>query len=101
MFLNMLEYSYVSLGGTVVLLIFSYLFVPVRISRKRRAILGLVHVSAHLTAAMILMLLLEIGIEICIRHGLLGTAGELRFSFMKCLSTLVQMLPVCIYKYCN
>ena len=70
MFLNMLEYSYVSLGGTVVLLIFSYLFVPAKISRKRRAVLGLVHVIAHLTAAMVLMLLLEIGIEICIlRHS--------------------------------
>ena len=79
MFLNMLEYSYVSLGGTVVLLIFSYLFVPAKISRKRRALLGLVHVSAHLTAAMVLMLLLEIGIEICIRHGLLGTAGKSGF----------------------
>lgn len=74
-FVNMLEYSYVSLSGTLVLLILSYLFVPVKISKKRRAFIGFIHVSAHLTAAMILMLLLEIGIEICIRHGLLGSAG--------------------------
>lgn len=74
-FVNMLEFSYVSLGATLVLLIFSYFFVPVKISRKRRAFLGFLHVSAHLTAAMILMLLLETGIEICIRHGLLGAAG--------------------------
>ncbi|KAH7429398.1 hypothetical protein KP509_09G046200 [Ceratopteris richardii] len=72
---NMMEYSYISLGGTLVLLVIAYFFVPSKISRKRRLFLGLVHVIAHLAAAMILMLLLEIGVEICIRHGLLGTAG--------------------------
>jgi hypothetical protein len=37
--------------------------------------IGILHVSAHLAAALILMLLLEIGIEICIRHDLLATSG--------------------------
>lgn len=73
--LHMLEYSYVSLGGTLVLFIIAYLFVPPKISRKRRAFLGFVHVSVHVTAAIFLMLLLEIAVEICVRHGLLGTAG--------------------------
>lgn len=49
-------------------------------SRKKRAIIGVVHVSAHLAAALILMVLLEIGVETCIRHNLLATSGK----FMLC-----------------
>ncbi|PNY03968.1 hypothetical protein L195_g000379 [Trifolium pratense] len=54
---------------------FAYSFVPPKLSRKKRAMVGILHVSAHLAAALILMLLLEIGIEICIRHDLLATSG--------------------------
>jgi hypothetical protein len=61
--------------GALVLLISAYSFVPPKLSRKKRAIIGILHVSAHLAAALILMLLLEIGIEICIRHDLLATSG--------------------------
>lgn len=64
-----------SLVGAIVLLIAAYSFVPPKLSRKKRAIIGVLHVSAHLTAALILMLLLEIGVETCIRHKLLGTSG--------------------------
>eukprot|EP01018_Ginkgo_biloba_P006074 Gb_19683 [translate_table: standard] len=74
-FMYMLEHSYVSLAGTLVLLLLSILFVPVKVSRRRRAIIGFLHVSAHMTAAMMLMLLLELGIETCVRHKLLGTSG--------------------------
>ncbi|TQD69904.1 hypothetical protein C1H46_044564 [Malus baccata] len=37
--------------------------------------IGVLHVSAHLAAALILMLLLELGVEMCIQHKLLGTSG--------------------------
>ncbi|KAK7291133.1 hypothetical protein RIF29_06041 [Crotalaria pallida] len=74
-FTYIVEHSYVSLAGAIVLLIAAYSFVPSKLSRKKRAIIGVLHVSAHLFAALILMLLLELGIEICIRHKLLGTSG--------------------------
>ncbi|XXG87147.1 hypothetical protein AAC387_Pa11g1907 [Persea americana] len=74
-FMYMLEHSYVSLVGTLLLLMASYLFIPSKMSQKRRLMIGVLHVSAHMTAALILMLLLELGIETCIRHGLLATSG--------------------------
>uniref|UniRef100_A0A1D1Y2F3 Salicylate O-methyltransferase n=1 Tax=Anthurium amnicola TaxID=1678845 RepID=A0A1D1Y2F3_9ARAE len=74
-FLYMLEHSYVSLAGYVVLIIVSLLFVPSKVSRKRQAIIGVLHVSAHMAAALILMLLMELGVEMCIRHRLLATSG--------------------------
>lgn len=64
-----------SLVGAILLLIAAYSFVPPKLSRKKRAIIGVLHVSAHLAAALILMLLLEIGVEICIQHKLLATSG--------------------------
>ncbi|KAL0323083.1 UNVERIFIED_CONTAM: hypothetical protein Sangu_1927600 [Sesamum angustifolium] len=50
-------------------------FVPSKVSRKRKVMIGVLHVSAHLSAALILMLLLELGIDTCIRHNLLATSG--------------------------
>ncbi|KMT19303.1 hypothetical protein BVRB_1g013090 [Beta vulgaris subsp. vulgaris] len=70
-----LEHSYVSFIGTLLLLITAITFVPSKISRKRRIVIGIIHVSAHVTAALILMLLLELGVEMCIRHQLLATSG--------------------------
>ncbi|XP_015885478.1 uncharacterized protein LOC107420920 isoform X2 [Ziziphus jujuba] len=74
-FIYMLEHSYVSLAGALMLLVAAITFVPSKVSRKKRAIIGVIHVSAHLAAALILMLLLEIGVETCIRHNLLATSG--------------------------
>lgn len=74
-FIYILQNSCVSFVGALVLLISAYSFVPPKLSRKKRAMIGVLHVSAHLSAALILMLLLEIGIEICIRHDLLATSG--------------------------
>ncbi|KAF5190616.1 Calcineurin-like metallo-phosphoesterase superfamily protein [Thalictrum thalictroides] len=74
-FLYILEYSSVSSAGTLFLLIAAYLFVPNKLSRKKRAVIGVLHVSAHLASALILMLLLELGVETCIRHQLLATSG--------------------------
>ncbi|CAJ2675481.1 unnamed protein product [Trifolium pratense] len=74
-FIYILQHSCVSFVGALVLLISAYSFVPPKLSRKKRAMVGILHVSAHLAAALILMLLLEIGIEICIRHDLLATSG--------------------------
>lgn len=73
--LYIFEHSYVSSVGSLTLLMASYSFVPSKLSRRRRAIIGGLHVLAHLTAALLLMLLLELGIEICIRNHLLATSG--------------------------
>jgi len=74
-FMDMLEHSYVSVTGLLVLVALSVLFVPVKVSRSKRVVIGLLHASAHLTAAMALMMMLEIGLETCVRHRLLGTSG--------------------------
>ncbi|XP_044511107.1 uncharacterized protein LOC123229391 [Mangifera indica] len=74
-FVYVLGHSYVSLTGTLLLLIAAISFVPSKASRKKRVIIGMLHVSAHLTAAIVLMLLLELGVETCIRHNLLATSG--------------------------
>lgn len=74
-FVYVTEQSYVSFTGVVMLLIVAIMFVPSKISRKKRLLIGVLHVAAHLTAALILMLLLELGIEICIQHKLLATSG--------------------------
>lgn len=74
-FMHVLEHSYVSMTGAILLLILAIAFVPPKVSRKKRAVIGILHVSAHLAAALILMLLLELGIETCIRHKLLATSG--------------------------
>lgn len=81
-FVQMLGHSYVSMVGTLVLLLLAVSFVPVKVSRKKRIVIGLLHVCAHLTAAMILMLLLEIGLETCVRHNLLGTSGTYFFAIL-------------------
>ncbi|CAN6466743.1 unnamed protein product [Victoria cruziana] len=74
-FTDMLEHSYVSPMGILALLITAFLFIPSKMSIKRRVVLGVLHVSVHVIAAVLLMLLLELGIETCVRHRLLGTAG--------------------------
>lgn len=72
----MLGHSYVSSVGAFFLLVAAIIFVPSKVSRKRKVIIGVLHVSAHLSSALILMLLMELGIETCIRHKLLATSGE-------------------------
>ncbi|KAJ6792744.1 Uncharacterized protein M6B38_237155 [Iris pallida] len=74
-FMFMIEHSYVSSTGILVLMIASYAFVPTKLSRKGRVIIGALHVSAHMSAALILMLLLELAIDMCIRNRLLATSG--------------------------
>lgn len=80
--MHVLEHSYVSMTGATLLLILAIAFVPPKVSRKKRVVIGILHVSSHLAAALILMLLLELGIETCIRHKLLATSGKLRFLFL-------------------
>jgi len=74
-FLQMLNHSYVSMIGTLILAILAVSFVPVKVSQIKRIIIGLLHMILHLLSAMTLMLLLEIGIETCVRHNHLGTSG--------------------------
>ncbi|KAK9756332.1 hypothetical protein RND81_01G089700 [Saponaria officinalis] len=59
----------------MLLLIAAIMFVPPKVSRKRQVLIGILHAFAHLSAALILMLLLELGVELCIRHKLLATSG--------------------------
>ena len=75
-FIFLLGQSYVSSAGALLLLIAAFAFIPSKLSRKRRMIIGILHVSSHLASALILMLLLELGIETCIRHKLLATSGD-------------------------
>ena len=86
-FIYMLQRSYISFAGALVLLIVAIAFVPSKVSRKKRAIIGIIHVSAHLAAALVLMLLLELGLETCIRHKLLATSGQY-FCSDECHSSL-------------
>lgn len=90
----MLEHSYVSLAGALLLLIVAITFVPPKVSRKKRVIIGVLHVSAHLASALILMLLLELGVETCVQHKLLATSGDFFFS---CHVLLRNLLVSYIY----
>ncbi|KAL0366168.1 UNVERIFIED_CONTAM: hypothetical protein Sradi_3506900 [Sesamum radiatum] len=74
-FIYMLGHSYVSPAAVFFLLVAAITFVPSKVSRKRKVMIGVLHVFAHLSAALILMLLLELGIDTCIRHNLLATSG--------------------------
>ncbi|KAI3726692.1 hypothetical protein L1987_66492 [Smallanthus sonchifolius] len=74
-FMYMVGESYVSFVGALILLVATILFVPPKVSKKKRVIIGVVHVSAHLVLALVLMLLMELGVETCIRHNLLATSG--------------------------
>jgi len=87
-FVYVTEQSYVSFTGVLMLLITAIMFVPSKISRRKRLLIGILHVSAHLMAALILMLLLELGIEICIQHKLLANSGQFPFHRMLWLSSL-------------
>ena len=80
---EILERSYVSLAGVVTLLMVSFFFVPTKLSRRRRALLGFLHAAAHITSAVLLMLLMELAIEICIRNHLLATSGWFIFFFSR------------------
>lgn len=75
-FMFTIEHSYVSSTGVLVLILLSYSFVPTKLSRKWRAVIGILHVSAHMVAALILMLLLELVVDMCIRNRLLATSGR-------------------------
>lgn len=74
-FKYMIEHSYVSSSGTVLLILLSFSFIPTKLPWKKRSVIGLLHISAHIAAALILMMLLEMAIDICIRNHLLATSG--------------------------
>lgn len=72
--LYMLGNTYVSLVGALLLLIATVSFVPSKVSRKWRLMIGILHASAHFSSALILMLVFELRVEMCIRHQLLATS---------------------------
>ncbi|KAF5792364.1 putative calcineurin-like phosphoesterase domain, ApaH type, metallo-dependent phosphatase [Helianthus annuus] len=73
-FMYMVGQSYVSFVGALILLVAAILFVPSKVSKKKRVIIGVLHVSAHIVLALVLMLLMELCIQICIRNNLLATS---------------------------
>ncbi|KAF5444981.1 hypothetical protein F2P56_034072 [Juglans regia] len=74
-FIYMLEHSYVSLGAAMLLVVVAMAFIPSKVSWKKRVAIGILHVSAHLSAALILMLVLELGVGVLVHRKLLGTSG--------------------------
>ncbi|XP_040998137.1 uncharacterized protein LOC121244173 [Juglans microcarpa x Juglans regia] len=74
-FIYMLEHSYVSLGAATLLVVVAMAFIPSKVSWKKRVAIGILHVSAHLSAALILMLVLELGVGVLVHRKLLGTSG--------------------------
>ncbi|KAK8567138.1 hypothetical protein V6N13_005050 [Hibiscus sabdariffa] len=79
-------------------------FFDLLLARKKRAIIGVLHVSAHLVVALILMLLLELGLETCIQHNLLATYGAIIyyasiFLYLWVFSTHVVSLVFGSYLY--
>ncbi|KAF6145694.1 hypothetical protein GIB67_028915 [Kingdonia uniflora] len=76
-FIYMIELSYVSLSRMLLLLITKISFISSKLSLKKRAIIGTLHVSVHMAIALILVLLLESSIEMYIHHCLLANLGLL------------------------
>ncbi|KAF6138651.1 hypothetical protein GIB67_032545 [Kingdonia uniflora] len=65
-------------GGTLGMLLLrmtTFSFISFKLLLKMRAIIGILHVSAHRAATLILVLLLESSIEIYIHHRLLENLG--------------------------
>jgi len=96
-FIQMLNHSYISMIGTLILAVFAISFVPIKVSRIKRIMIGLLHVTLHLLSAMTLMLLLEIGIETCVRHNHLGTSGmnsynKLNFKLEVCNIRIMKII---------
>ncbi|KAL0017342.1 hypothetical protein SO802_004411 [Lithocarpus litseifolius] len=79
-FIYMMDLSYVSLGGATLLLILAVAFVPSKVSCKTRVMIGVLHVTAHLAAALILMLVLELGIETLPNTYMLTNSTTIFFS---------------------
>lgn len=105
-FLDMLEHSYVSVVGALILAVLSCLFVPVKVSRRKRIVIGLLHFGAHLTSAIAFMMLLEIGLETCVRHKLLGTSGKIpryqNASIILCeKASHAYLVKICSTKHTN
>ena len=82
----LLEHSYVSLGGATLLLTVAVAFVPSKVSCKTRILIGVLHASIHLAAALILMLVFELGIEFLVRQKLVETSGQFSFSLSICVT---------------
>jgi hypothetical protein len=83
----------VSLGGAILLLIIAIAFVPSKVSWRTRVIIGILHVCAHLAAALVLMLALELGVQKSVRHRLLATSGKffLTLIYMRNIQTTFSL----------
>ena len=81
-FMYVVNFSYVSLIAAGLFLIVAIAFVPSKVSWMTRVMIGFLHVSAHLAAALILILMLELGIETFVRLKLVETSGQFFLSVM-------------------
>ena len=72
-----------SLIATLLFLIVAVAFAPSKLSLKKRIMVGILHVFAHLAVALILMLVLEVGIETFVRFNLVATSGQFSLSVMR------------------
>ena len=72
-----------SLRAALLFLIVAVAFAPSKLSWKKRIMIGILHVSAHLAVALILMLVLEVGIETFVRLNLVATSGQFSLSVMR------------------
>ena len=75
---NMLASAYVSL---ITAALFTGLCVgftgsPASLSPAQRVLLGAMHAMAHWTAALSLMVILELAMDLCTHHGFLGRTGQ-------------------------
>jgi hypothetical protein len=84
----------VSLGGALLLLTMAIAFVPSKVSWRTRIVIGILHVFAHLTAALILMMVLELGVEVFVRDELLATSGG--FSYFHPIFTFKIRIFSCL-----
>ena len=83
----MLGDSYVSLGVAMLLFLVAYKLAPSKVSCKNRIMIGVLHASVHLAAALIIMLTVEFSIETTVK-----TEGQ--FSLSLCL-TLIPRIFSC------
>ncbi|XP_075651836.1 uncharacterized protein LOC142622276 [Castanea sativa] len=75
-FMYVVDYSYMSLIATLLFLIVAVAFAPSKLSLKKRIMIGILHVFAHLAVSLLLMLALEVSIEWFVRSNLVETSDH-------------------------
>lgn len=71
-----------SLIATLLFLIVAVAFAPSKLSLKKRIMIGILHVFAHLAVSLLLMLALEVSIEWFVKSNLVETSGQFSLPVM-------------------